>query len=180
MAERKRLKLPHMSQACNSELNQLATKYFQLLRSKGPPSFIKKRRDSGYRGRHALSPIKTTSEEPAEPAKPLSTLFITPTSSFARLDCSSQSIEKGSRDNSVPRGRLSDLSPTPLTHKESPFPTQVHRRSSPIRLDMRLGRSNGSRLRLIRRKEPEPGYLYLDQIRRLIPRIASTCFTPSP
>ena len=179
MAERKRLKLPYISQACSSELNQLATKYFQLLRSKGPPTFIKRRRDSGYRGRHALSPIKTPCEEPAEPAKPLSTLFITPTSSFARLDCSSQSIEKGSRDNSVPRGRLSDLSSTPLSHKESPFPTKIHRRS-PIRLDMCLGRSNGSRLRLIRRKEPEPGYLYLDQIRRLIPRAASTCFTPSP
>lgn len=177
MAERKRPKLPSLSHVCNFELNQLTTKYFQLLRSKGAPSPLRKRRDSGYRGRHALSPIKTPSEEPTEPLKPCSTLCITPTGSLARLDSSSPSLDKGSRDNSVPRGRLSDLSPAPIV-RENPFLTLPHRRVGLIRLEAHLGRSNGSRLRQIRRKRPEPSYLCLDQIRRLIPRAASSCFNP--
>lgn len=177
MAERRRPKLPGLSHACNSQLNQLTTKYFQLLRSKGTPSPLRKRRDSGYRGRHALSPIKAPSEEPTEPLKPHSILCITPTSSLARLDTSSLSLDKDSRDHSVPRGRLSDLSPVPFT-RENPFLTLPHRRVSPIRLEPHMGRNNGSRLRLIRRKRPEPSYLCLDQVRRLVPRAASSCFNP--
>lgn len=162
------MRLPRLSQVGNTELNQLTTKYFQLIRSKASHSLIKRKRNSGYRGKHSISPIKTPNPEVQTSVKPISTLAITPTNSFTRLDSVSPTFDKDSRDDSLSRSRLSDLS------KDTPVRRTNRHRLSPFQLE---SSSKVRTIRRIHRQIHEHSLFGAENVRRLVPR-ASSDYSP--